>query len=116
MEPEFTIIEALMLRMHEKDQQSILSGELADVVNVLFKQRGESLTISPESVGRKLSNLELHTEVLGSAGKGLKFTNDVRARVHALAREYRIPTLQMVKGCPQCDAFFPGAGEVGDEA
>jgi hypothetical protein len=117
-EPESTILEALRISVHEEDRQEVLCGELADIVDTLWAERGEGQQITPESVGRKLKALGLRTQPIGSAGKGLRFTNAVRARAHALAREYRIPTLAQTakKGCHYCDASAATAAQAAPPA
>jgi hypothetical protein len=55
-----------------------------------------------------LRALELRTEPLDGAGKGLRLTDAVRARIHVLARVYRVPSLQQAaqEECAHCEAAF----------
>jgi hypothetical protein len=99
------ILEALLFCCHSEGRSQVLSGELADVVNTIWKKRGEGRQIKPESVGWKLQALDLRTEPIDGAGKGLRLTEAVRARIHTLAKAYRITSLRQAaqEECPHCN-------------
>jgi hypothetical protein len=101
------ILEGLLFCCHEGRSQ-VLSGELADIVNTIWSGRGEGRQTKPESVGWKLRALDLRTEPIRGAGNGLRLTEAVRARIHSLAKAYRVPSLlQAAQGeCPHCKAFL----------
>jgi hypothetical protein len=101
------ILEALLFCSH-KGRPHVLSGELADIVNAIWEKRGEGRKITPESVGWKLKALDLRTEPIDGAGKGLRLTEAVRARIHAMARAYKIPSLREAaqEECPHCKVAF----------
>jgi hypothetical protein len=88
------ILEGLLFHCHSQGRSEVLAGELADTVNTLWANRGAGRKTSPESVGWKLRALNLHTESIDGAGKGLRLTESVRTLIHGLARAYRIPTLR----------------------
>jgi len=98
------ILEALLFWCHSEGRSQVLSSELADTVNTIWAKRGEGRETTPESVGWKLRALDLHTEPIGGAGNGLQLIEAVRARVHSLAKAYRVPSLrQAAQGeCPHC--------------
>jgi hypothetical protein len=104
-EPESAILEGLLFCSHDEGRSHVLCGELADIANTMWAKRGESQQTTPESVGWKLRALDLHSEPIGSEGKGLRLTEAVRARVHTLAQEYGVPSLWQAakKGCPHCE-------------
>lgn len=105
------ILEGLLFFCHREGELQILSGELADIVNTIWKNRGEGRKTTPESVGWKLRALGLHTEPLDGAGKGLRLTEAIRAKIHSLAKRYRVPSLRQVAhlGCLHCS---PGSGSM----
>jgi len=98
------ILEGLLFCCHSKKRSQVLSGELADIVNQIWAKRGEGRETTPESVGRKLRALGLRTKPIDGAGKGLRFTETIRLRIHTLARAYRVPSLRQMaqEGCAHC--------------
>jgi hypothetical protein len=89
-----TILEGLLFCCHSEGRSQVLSGELADIVNTIWEKRGEGRKTTPESVGWKLRTLGLRTEPLNGAGKGLRLTEAIRAKVHSLAKAYKVPSLR----------------------
>ena len=102
------VLEGLLFCCHTRGRSQVLCGELADIVNTMWTQRGEGRKTTPESVGWKLRALELRTEPIDGAGKGLRLTEAVRARIHSLAQVYRVPSLQQAaqEECAHCEAAF----------
>lgn len=100
------VLEALLFCCHCDGWSQVRSGEVADIVNTIWENRSEDRQTSPESVGWKLLALGLHTEPLGGAGNGLLLTEAIRAKIHSLAKGYRIPTLLQAArpDCPHCKA------------
>lgn len=107
-ELESVILEGLLFCCHSDGRSQVLSGELADIVNTIWAKRGEGRQITPESVGWKLRALDLRTEPIDGAGKGLRLTEAVRARIHSLAQAYRVPSLRQATqpACPHCKVGF----------
>jgi hypothetical protein len=107
-ELESVILEGLLFCCHSEGRLHVLSGELADIVNKIWEKRGEGRQTTPESVGWKLRALELRTEPIDGAGKGLRLTEAVRARIHSLAQAYRVPSLRQAaqEECPHCKVVF----------
>ena len=97
------ILEGLLFCCHEGRLQ-VLSGELADIVNLIWEKRGEGCKTTPEKIGWKLRALGLRTESIGSSGKGLRFTEAVRARIHTLAKAHGVPSLRQAaqSECAHC--------------
>lgn len=100
------VLEALLFCCHDKGRSRVLSGELADIINTIWKKRGEGQETTPESVGWKLRALDLRTVPIDGAGNGLWLTEAVRARIHSLARAYRVPSLRQAaqEECGHCNA------------
>jgi hypothetical protein len=98
------ILEGLLFCCHSEGRSQVLSGELADIVNLIWTKRGEGRKTTPESVGWKLRTLGLRTEPLNGAGKGLRLTEAIRAKIHSLAKGYRVPSLRQAAQaeCPHC--------------
>jgi len=102
------VLEGLLFCCHTRGRSQVLCGELADIVNTMWTKRGEGRQTTPESVGWKLRALQLRTEAIDGAGKGLRLTEAARARIHSLARVYRVPSLQQVvqEECAHCQSAF----------
>lgn len=102
------ILEGLLFCCHNDGRSKVLSGELADISNTIWAQRGEGRVTTPESVGWKLRELDLRTEPIDGAGKGLRLTESVRARIHSLAQAFGVPSLRHAaqESCPDCARAF----------
>jgi hypothetical protein len=94
--------EAVLFLSHELDRTQARVGEIADVVNGILKGRGESIELDPREVGHNLRSLGLFSERLGRAGRGIRFTNEVRNRIHHLARAYDVRSIQDNASCEFC--------------
>jgi hypothetical protein len=108
IEFESVILEGLLFCCHTEGRSQMLSGELADIVNTIWAKRSEGRQTTPESVGWKLRALDLRTEPIDGAGRGLRLTEAVRTRIHILAQAYRVPSLRQAaqEGCPHCNVGF----------
>jgi hypothetical protein len=102
------LLEGLLFCCHTEGRMQVLCGELADIVNQIWAKRGEGRETTPESVGWKLRALDLRTEPIDGAGKGLRLTEGVRARIHSLAQAYRVPSLRQAaqEECRHCKVYF----------
>jgi len=111
---EAIILEALWIVCHEKNRQWVSVGELTTDTNTILAGRGESLTVSNESVGWKLKSLGLQTESLPGGNKGLFLLAVTKARIHALAKAFGVRTLDAAAPgleCPHCAGQPKGQGE-----
>ena len=88
------VVEAALLLCHEKNRESAYISEFAAFCNTILKNRNEAIELEPRAVGDLLRALGLFSERLGSAGRGLMLFNDVRRKIHGLARGYDAPSLQ----------------------
>jgi hypothetical protein len=82
------ILRALLSQCHENDGAQVYVREIAATANQIYIEEGESVKISPETVGRILKALGIYTRRLGSAGRGLLLDKITQARVHRLAYLY----------------------------
>jgi hypothetical protein len=101
------VLEGLLFCCHRTESQ-VLCGELADIVNTIWAERGEGLETTPEKVGWKLRGFDLRTEPIDGAGKGLRLTEGARLRIHQLAKAYRVPSLPYSarEDCMHCKVTF----------
>ena len=88
------VVESAVLLCHEKHRESAYVSEFAAFCNTILKNRNEAIELEPRAVGDLLRALGLFSERLGSAGRGLMLFNDVRRKIHSLARAYDVPSLQ----------------------
>jgi hypothetical protein len=96
--------EAALFLSHESHRAQARVGEIADVANGILKGRGESIRLDPREVGNHLRALGLFSERLGRAGRGMRFTNEVRRKIHELSRAYDVRSIQDNVRCDFCAA------------
>ncbi|MFZ1975371.1 MAG: hypothetical protein WAU89_21180 [Candidatus Acidiferrales bacterium] len=89
---EAVVAEAALFLSHEGARRQARVGEVATIANGILKGRGESLELDAREVGNHLRALGLFSQRLGRAGRGFRFTNDVRRKIHHLARAYDVRT------------------------
>jgi len=111
VELESVVLEALLLNCHNGKGSTLRAAELAETANTILARRGESLQLSPESVGWKLKSLGLRTEPIGSTGNGLWLLTETRTKIHDLALEHGMPpdNQGLSDGCPDCARLNEGA-------
>jgi len=90
---EAAILEGLIFCCHDPQRPHVLCGQLADIVNTLWTERGDDRRTTPESVGWKLRSVGLRTSAIGAKGHGLDLTDELKTRVHKLAYQHGVTTL-----------------------
>ena len=60
-----------------------------------------------------MKSLGFRTKSIGSGGKGLYLLDEIRTRIHTLARNYAVPSVEKgsVDQCPHCLQANDVAGE-----
>jgi hypothetical protein len=98
------VIEAALVLCHEKERSAALVGEMATLSNAIFKGRDETIELEARAVGSILRSIGLFTERIGSAGRGLLLTNDMRRQIHELAWRHNVLSVQHQTGdlCKYC--------------
>ena len=97
------VLRAVLWHCHQPDQQQILVHEIAEKVNEFYREEGESLRVSNETVGHALKNLGLYTRRLGSAGRGLSLDKVTQKRTHELSyTNEAYPNGDVVPACGYC--------------
>jgi hypothetical protein len=126
LEPEWLVAEALMAVIHDREKggcykSEMLVGDVANEVNQKLRDRNEDLRLSAKKVGLVLKSVGFRTEPLGRSGRGLKFTSDLKRKIHEVAAQLGIDrrTLAMMMAlrfdyggarCVLCEEFGLGAG------
>jgi hypothetical protein len=95
-------IEAALFLSHENKRGQARIGEITTVANGILKGRGESIQLDPREVGNHLRALGLFSERLGRAGRGIRFMNEIRQKIHQLARAYDVRSVQGDARCEFC--------------
>ncbi len=92
-DPKCVVAEAALFFCHKADAAHFFVGELAETVNALLKGRHEESNLSAKRVGRVLRELGVHG---GRVAGGYKvvLTDAVRERIHQLAFDYRVLSLE----------------------
>jgi hypothetical protein len=93
------VLRAVLFHCHKGDEQ-VRTSKIAEIVNALSREDGESLKVSSETVGHVLKNLGLYSSRLGSAGRGLRLEKSIQSRAHELSLAYRV--LPTVPDCGYC--------------
>jgi len=97
------VLRAVLWHCHQPDQQRVFVREIAATANQIYRDEGESLKISNETVGHMLKNLGLYTRRLGSAGRGLILDKATRSRAHKLGHANEaLPDSSELSACGYC--------------
>jgi hypothetical protein len=96
------VAEAALFLSHEGARRQARVGEIATIANGILKGRGEGLELDPREVGNHLRAIGLFSQRLGRAGRGIRFTNEIRRNIHGLARAYDVRTVLDKSSCEFC--------------
>lgn len=119
-EPDWFVVKALLRYYHLPQAGEVTVGEIAEKVNRIRDEAGLG-PVSARKVGATLNRLGIKTKDLGSWGRGIELTPEIRRKVHALARQFGITLADVtnwmaVKGgyggpfCRLCKEFGLTAG------
>jgi len=101
-EPRCVVAEAALYFCHKPGAVGFFVGELAEKANALLAGRHEDLTLSPKQVGLVLRGLGLHGQRVAEGYK-VGLTDAVRQRIHSVASDYRVLSLDDgVRRCLFC--------------
>ena len=101
-DPKCVVAEAALAFCHKTDAAHFFVGELAEIVNALLKGRHEESNLSAKRVGLVLRDLGVHGERVAEGYK-IVLTDVVRERIHQLAFDYRVLSLEDgVHRCRYC--------------
>src|ERR1700730_13369587 len=99
LDPLVAIVEATWAPAHEGKE--ISTAQIAQRVNDLLRNRGESLEYSAKEIGWKLKKLGLHRHDNGS-NRVLQFFREMRRRSHQLAAQFGLKRPKVVN-CADCE-------------
>ena len=100
------VVEGLLILSHEKNRASIHVGDLTKVVNGILFDRKEQVQLESRKVGGLVRALNLATD-RDSKGFGLLLLNDVKKKIHELARVLDVPALRAnTRPCEYCVAVL----------
>jgi hypothetical protein len=103
LDPRVAILEAVWTPAHEGKE--ISTARIAERVNALLRNRGESQVYNAREIGRKLRSLGLPRLSNGS-NKVLRFSREICQRIHRLAAQFGLDLPKMMD-CPDCQATQP---------
>ena len=92
-DPKCVVVEGALFFCHKPEVRHFFVGELAEVVNALLKGRHEETTLSPKRVGLVLRELGVHGDRVAEGYK-IVLNDDLRERIHHLAFDYRVLSLE----------------------
>jgi hypothetical protein len=93
--------EAALFLSHEVNRSQARIGEITTIASGILKGRRESIELEPRAVGDHLRSLGLFSERLGRAGQGIRFTKEIRRRIHELAWGFDVRSIQ--DGVDRCE-------------
>lgn len=99
---EAVVIEAVLFLCHEVARRHARVGEIATITNGILKGRGECIELDPRAVGNHLRALGLFTQRLDRAGRGIRFSKEVRRSIHELALAYDVRSNRDNASCEFC--------------
>jgi len=109
VEVNIVLIEALLGLVHEGKVRSPYVGQIAEAASVILAYRDDKQELEARRVGEILRQLNLATEPRDGRGVKLILTPAVSRRIHELARDCDVPSVQDgVKRCEFCN--FGDAG------
>jgi len=105
-DPTVILIESLLLHCHLPDESGPYIGQVTDTMKTLFSARGEEKDLKPNQVGSLIRRLGLETEPRDKQGIQLLLTETAREKIHQLARNFAVPSIENpVTGCIHCAAL-----------
>jgi hypothetical protein len=104
-------IEAALFLTHERSRRQAHIGEVTTIANGILKGRDENIILDPRAVGHHLRALGLFSQRLGRAGRGIRFSNEVRRKIHELAQAYEVRTALESPSCEFCAEARSRVGE-----
>jgi hypothetical protein len=111
-------IEAGLFLCHEPKRNRALVGELTTIANGILEGRNETVKLEPRAVGDHLRLLGLFSERLGRAGRGIRFVEHVRRKIHQLAWAYDVRSIKdradRCEFCAEARVRYGKAPEQGD--
>jgi hypothetical protein len=114
---ESITVEALLSQSHshsEQYDQLVYVGQLADTSNRILKDRGSREKLEPKALGWILRNSLGFNPKRNGKGFAIKLTEDVRSRIHQLAREFHVSAVnETATGCSQCAEILTSDGKEG---
>jgi hypothetical protein len=102
-EPPVVLIESLLMACHSPIESAPYCGKIADIMSTISSARGVERIFKPNQVGTLIRRLGFKPEPRDSDGVRLRLTDDVRRKVHQLARDFAVPSIENpIPGCPHC--------------
>jgi hypothetical protein len=111
---EAVVAEAALFLSHEGARRQARVGEIATIANGILKGRGEDFELDPREVGHHLRALGLFSQRLGRAGRGIRFTKEIRRKIHQLAVAYDVRTPLDNPSCEFCAEARSRTGDAPD--
>ena len=99
------VLEALLVLCHEH-KESVYVGEVRDMANAILREREERGDLTYKDVGKQLKALRLFTKRLNRFGRGINLWENIRKRIHRLAFEYTVLSIEQGQECCP-DAYIP---------
>jgi hypothetical protein len=90
-------------------------SEAAELANGILAGRKDPTRVKPEQVGWRLRSLGFRVESIGNRGHGLYLLDETRRRIHRLAFNANVRSIQggPFHGCSHCLALVGGTRDDG---
>jgi len=110
-DPIVVQIESLLMSCHTPSEMAPYVGEITDKMKTIFSARGEERDFKPNQVSKMLRHLGLKLEPRDSRGVKLRLTESVRRKIHELAHNFGVPSIEnRAPGCSHCAALGMNTG------
>lgn len=102
-DPPVVLVESLLMACHAPSDPAPYCGKIADVMVTMFSARGVERSFKPNQVGTMIRRLGFTLEPRDSQGVKLRLTKAVRSKIHQLARDFAVPSIDdRFPGCDHC--------------
>jgi|HubBroStandDraft_6_1064221.scaffolds.fasta_scaffold201095_1 hypothetical protein len=102
-DPPVVLIESLLMECHASVDSAPYCGKIADAMSTISSARGIERIFKPNQAGTLIRRMGFKPEPRDSEGVRLRLTEDVRRKVHQLARDFAVPSSEnRIPGCPHC--------------
>ena len=94
------VLRAVLSHCHQSEQPQVFAREISATVNRIYREEGEALKVSSETVGHVLKSIGLYSRRLGNGGRGLILDKSTQSKAHELSQAYEV--LPEVPACGYC--------------
>jgi hypothetical protein len=115
LDPKCIAIESLLADSHRVIGERLYIGGLATTATTIFRGRGEKLELEPKVMGSMLRSAFGIFPKRDSKGFAIRMTDQIRRKIHELARDFGVAPENPVKDCQYCTEILSIGGRGSDK-